>query len=85
MERIFKGQTDMKIEYDSARDLLYIWFKHPGTRAARTELVSPGVHTDFDREDQLVGIEILDASEVVGHTMQFELELPTRTPDASAT
>jgi len=65
----------MKIEYDSVRDLLYIWFGLPGERAAKTETVVPGVHADFDREGRLLGIEVLDASEVLRHKVQFEVEL----------
>jgi hypothetical protein len=28
---------------------LYIWLGLPGTRAAKTETIVPGVHADFDR------------------------------------
>ena len=65
----------MKIEYDPLRDLLYLWFGTPGERAARTETVSPGVHADFDRQGQIIGIEVLDASEVLHQKVQFEVEL----------
>jgi uncharacterized protein YuzE len=65
----------MKIEYDSARDLLYLWFAEPGKKAARTETVTAGVHADFDRQGRLVGIEILDASEVLRQKVQFEVSL----------
>jgi len=65
----------MKIEYDSVRDLLYIWFGMPGEKAARTETVVPGVHADFDRQGRLIGIEVLDASEVLRHKVQFEVML----------
>lgn len=65
----------MKIEYDPIRDLLYIWFGLPGEKAARTETVVPGVHADFDKQGQLLGIEVLDASEVLRHKVQFEVEL----------
>jgi len=65
----------MKIEYDSVRDLLYIWFGTPGVKSAKTETVVPGVHADFDREGRLLGIEVLDASEVLQHKVQFEVEL----------
>ena len=51
----------MKIEYDGTRDLLYVWLGKPGTKAARTETITPGVHADFDREDKLVGLEILES------------------------
>ena len=65
----------MKIEYDQARDLLYIWFGFPGERASKTETVVPGVHADFDSQGRLLGIEVLDASEVLRHKVQFEVEL----------
>lgn len=75
----------MKIEYDTVRDLLYIWFGTPGEKAARTETVVPGVHADFDRQGRLLGIEVLDASEVLRHKVQFEVALaPTLVETVSA-
>ena len=65
----------MKVEYDPGRDLLYMWFGPPGEKAAKTETVVPGVHADFDRRGKLLGIEVLDASEVLGHKLQFEVTL----------
>jgi uncharacterized protein YuzE len=65
----------MKMEYDPGRDLLYIWFGVPGTKAARTETVMPGVHVDFDREGKLLGIEVLDASDVLQQKVQFEVTI----------
>ncbi|MDH7486325.1 MAG: DUF2283 domain-containing protein [Anaerolineae bacterium] len=65
----------MKIEDDSVRDLLYIWFGLPGERAAKTETIVPGVHADFDRQGRLLGIEVLDASEVLRDRLQFEVML----------
>ena len=65
----------MKVEYDPVRDLIYIWFGVPGEKAARTETVVPGVHADFNAQGRLIGIEVLDASEVLRHKVQFEVEL----------
>jgi uncharacterized protein YuzE len=65
----------MKIEYDSGRGLLYIWFSPPGEQAAKTETVAPGVHADFNRQGRLIGIEVLDASEVLRHKVEFEVVL----------
>jgi len=65
----------MKLEYDPVRDLLYIWFGVPGEKAAKTETVVPGVHADFNAQGRLIGIEVLDASEVLRHKVQFEVEL----------
>ncbi|MBI1924627.1 DUF2283 domain-containing protein [Candidatus Poribacteria bacterium] len=61
----------MKIEYDPARDLLYLWFATPGEKAARTVTINPGVHADFNAEDKLIGIEVLDASEILGERVSF--------------
>ena len=65
----------MKIEYDPVRDLLYLWFGTPGENAANTETVTPGVHADFDRQGRLIGIEVLDASDVMQQKVQFEVSL----------
>ena len=65
----------MKVEYDPTRDLLYLWLATPGTKAASTKVVSPGVHADFDAEGTLIGMEVLDASDVLQDNLQFEVEL----------
>jgi uncharacterized protein YuzE len=67
----------MKIEYDPVHDLLYLWFATPGEKAARTEMVGLGVHADFDRQGRIIGIEVLDASEVLHKKVQFEVQLPS--------
>jgi uncharacterized protein YuzE len=67
----------MRIEYDPNRDLLYIWFGMVGTKAAQTVTVVPGVHADFDASDKLIGLEVLDATEVLGKRIQFEVMLPS--------
>ncbi len=67
----------MKIEYDPKLDLLYIWFGTPGEKAAQTITVVPGVYADFNMEGKLIGLEVLDASEVLGKRVQFEVGLPT--------
>ncbi len=63
----------MKIEYDPERDLLYINFADIETKAAKTITVSPGVHADFDKEEKLIGIEVIDASTVMGKKIEFKL------------
>ena len=77
----------MKVEYDPKRDLLYLWLKAPrvergsssqaapGTKATRTETIAPGVHADFGQEDDLIGLEVLDASEVLQDNVQFEVDV----------
>jgi uncharacterized protein YuzE len=63
----------MKIEYDPERDLLYIYFAEPATKAAQTVTIAPGVHADFDKDTKLIGIEVLEASKVMGKKIEFNL------------
>ena len=67
----------MKIEYDPDRDLLYICFAEIGTKAAETVTIKPGVHADFDRDGKLMGIEVIEASKVMGK--KIEIKLPELT------
>jgi len=62
----------MRIEYDAGRNLVYVWFAEPGTRAARTEIVSPGPHVDFGENGTVVGIEVLEARDVLGKDSPME-------------
>ena len=66
----------MKIEYDPMRDLLYLWFSTVGAKAARTTTVAPGVHADFDARGTLIGLEVLEATKILGKQVQFEIVLP---------
>ena len=68
----------MRIEYDPERDLLYIYFASPGIKSAETVTVAPGVHADFDRKGKLLGIEVIDASELLGKEIEFKLPEITR-------
>ena len=74
----------MRVEYDPDRDLLYVWFGAVGAKAARTVTVSPGVHADFDAHGKLIGFEVLDATEVLGNKVQFEVALPSGGDEAHA-
>ena len=74
----------MKLEYDPVRDLLYIYFAEAHEKAAKTETVVPGVHADFNVEGKLIGIEVIDASEVIGRKIEFTLPEVSR-PDMKIT
>jgi uncharacterized protein YuzE len=63
----------MKIEYDPDRDLLYIYFAELETKAAQTVTITPGVHADFDKDGQLMGIEVIEASKVMGKKIEIKL------------
>jgi len=63
----------MRLEFDPTRDLLYIYFADASAKAAKTVTVVPGVHADFNKEGKLIGIEVIDASEVMGRKIEFTL------------
>ena len=65
----------MKVEYDASRDLLYVCFALAGSKAARTETITPGVDADFDRDHCLAGIEVLDARAMLGDDLKIEFAL----------
>ena len=54
----------MKIEYSKTADALYVSFRE--VEVARSREVEEGVILDFDKENQVVGVEILDA----GHRLE---------------
>ena len=68
-----KEDNKMKIEYDPERDLLYIYFADTEKKSAETVTIKPGVHADFDKDGKLIGIEIIDASELMGKKIEFAL------------
>ncbi len=53
----------MKISYDSEVDVLYIRFKET---EVSTEHLAEGISADYDKDGNLAGIEILDASKMLG-------------------
>ena len=63
----------MKIEYDPERDLLYIYFTEPDKKSAETITIKPAVYADFDKEGKLIGIEVIDAKEIMGEKIEFKL------------
>lgn len=63
----------MRIEFDAQRDLLYLYLREGETKVVETRTITPGVHADFDREGRLIGLEVLDASETIGKTIEFRL------------
>ena len=68
----------MKIEYDPVRDLVYLSFSDHEKKAATTITVAPGIHADLATDGKLIGIEVLDASELLGDRVQFEVALTAK-------
>ena len=50
----------MRIEYDREADALYIQMQEK--KVTKTKEVEEGLLIDFDEENRLIGIEILDAT-----------------------
>jgi len=42
-------------------------------KAVETKTISPGVHADFNKDGKLIGIEIIDVSEIMGKKIEFGL------------
>ena len=50
----------MKVEYGGDEDALYVYLKE--VEVSRSEDVDEGIIVDYDAMDDVVGIEVLDAS-----------------------
>jgi uncharacterized protein YuzE len=50
----------MKIEFDKQADALYIYIQEK--EVARTKEIEEGILVDFDKNNLLIGIEILDVT-----------------------
>ncbi|HUT75772.1 MAG TPA: DUF2283 domain-containing protein [Armatimonadota bacterium] len=56
----------MRIEYDSEVDALYIQFRPAAPGTVENRRVSEDVTADYGLDGKIVGLEILDASAVLG-------------------
>jgi uncharacterized protein YuzE len=64
----------MKIRYDPEVDILYIRLREDPIE--ESDEITPEIIADYGRDGKLVGIEILDASEILGgKEMRVELAL----------
>ncbi len=50
----------MKIEYSKEADALYVHFKEE--YVAKSKEIEDGIVIDFDKNGQIIGIEVLDAT-----------------------
>jgi uncharacterized protein YuzE len=64
----------MKVTYDAKTDCLTIILKDGGP-VAESDEDKPGVILDYDRDGNLLALEILDASRRVGDPRKIEYEI----------
>lgn len=60
----------MRIEYDKEADAAYIYLKFPMEKgeAVKTIELNENIILDFDSENKLIGIEVLNAKEVLSES-----------------
>ena len=63
----------MKVTYDSKTDSLTVIFKE-GVPIAESDEDKPGVILDYDKDGNLLSLEVLDASRRVGDARKIEYE-----------
>ncbi|MCC6297726.1 MAG: DUF2283 domain-containing protein [Anaerolineales bacterium] len=65
----------MRLKIDKENDALY--FRLDESAIVESEEVQPGVILDFDKDNQLIGIEILNLSSRIGQEKLNFLQLET--------
>lgn len=68
----------MQVSYDPRADALYIRLRP--VPVDESDEVSPGVVVDYDRRGAPVGIELLDASRLLGGRPNLQVDLAAAQP-----
>jgi uncharacterized protein YuzE len=63
----------MKIKYDKEVDVVYITFSSATVKESDED--KPGIILDYDEKGEIIGIEILDASQRMPEVSKFEYEI----------
>jgi uncharacterized protein YuzE len=63
----------MKVKYDKENDVLYIQLSDKPIEESDSE--KPGIILDYDSDQNIVGIEVLNASEKMERPMKVEYEV----------
>ncbi len=63
----------MKVRYDKEADVLYI--KLSDNKIAESDSDKPGIILDYDNAANIVGIEVLNASQKMEKPLQVEYEV----------
>lgn len=69
-------QTKQKIHYDKKTDVLWLMVKS-GLEEEHHE-ITPGISLELGRNGELLGIEILNASKVLGSKLGLKSDVPYR-------
>lgn len=70
IEKKFLKEVIMKIQYDASADALYIEFRSLAPGTAENRELSEDVIADFGPDGVIAGLEILNASEVLGDNLK---------------
>ena len=67
----------MKFEYDKRVDAAYIYLKYPlkDGESKKTIQLNDNIILDFDKENKLLGVEILDASKMLKKEVLMEAQV----------
>ncbi|MBI4244987.1 MAG: DUF2283 domain-containing protein [Planctomycetes bacterium] len=60
----------MKIYYDKQVDAVYIEFRRLKPKTAQNRVLAEEIAADFDADGRLAGLEILDASKILGPSVE---------------
>ncbi len=63
----------MKVKYDKETDVLYIRLNN--NAVAESDSEKPGIILDYDNEENIVGIEVLNASKKMERPLKVEYEV----------
>lgn len=69
-------KTDQKIFYDKDTDVLWFMIKE-GSEETHQE-ISPGVSMELNKKGEILGIEILNASKILGSKLGLKATRSTR-------
>lgn len=66
----------MKLEYDKEVDAAYVYFKFPikEGESKKTIQLNDNIILDFDKNQKLLGVEILKASKVLSKEVLIDVE-----------
>lgn len=63
----------MKVKYDKENDVIYISLSNKPV--AESDIEKPGIILDYDSDENIVGIEVLNASKKMERPMKVEYEV----------